>query len=88
MRARDDATCAFRMVRGFPRLRLADWTAELGPLASWLEGQAAEGWRPEYGVDGVEVTLHGRIVRRFAMIKQEPPTTSSGAETTFRSGMT
>ena len=49
------------------RRRLEDWIPELGPVEEWLAHWAAQGWHPEYGY-GVEITLGGRQVTRWALI--------------------
>lgn len=60
-----------------PTRKLADWTPDAGPVEDWLERWANAGWMPEYG-SGVETSIAGRQVTRWAMIRAE--STGNGNE--------
>ncbi|WP_029212117.1 hypothetical protein [Arsenicicoccus bolidensis] len=56
-----------------PRRTLADWHPALEmPLEVWLDDLGQQGWRPEYTHGGVEVTINGRRVVRYALIEHDP----------------
>jgi len=52
--------------------KLVDWTPDAGPVEDWLERWAKAGWVPEYG-QGVETSIGGRTVTRWAMIRTPSP---------------
>jgi hypothetical protein len=54
-----------------PARKLVDWTEDAGPVEGWLERWAKAGWVPEYG-HGVEASIGGRKVIRWAMIRTRP----------------
>ncbi len=59
------------MVKVTPR-SLADWTPEDGVVDAWLQEWAAVAWVPEYTWGGVETSLGGRRIVRWAMIAATP----------------
>ena len=49
-----------------------DWTVDAGPVEDWLQRRAVAGWVPEYG-QGVETSIGGRTVSRWAMLRTTSP---------------
>ncbi len=58
------------VMRKPPTRKLVDWTPDAGPVEDWLERWTKAGYVPEYG-RGVETSIGGREVTRWAMIRAE-----------------
>lgn len=63
------------------RRTIRDWTPDLGNGQEWLTQLEAEGWVAEYG-SGLQVTVNGRDVVRYALIQAEETTSPDATATT------